>query len=70
MISGKSIQGSWGGSSAPDKDIPRLAEFYLQGDLPLEILLSKSYTLDQINEAIEDLKNQKVFRPLISYGKS
>ena len=66
LISGKKIQGTWGGSSNPDNDIPRLAELYLQGHLPLELLLTKTYTLEQINEALDDLETGKVFRPLIT----
>jgi S-(hydroxymethyl)glutathione dehydrogenase / alcohol dehydrogenase len=67
LICGKSIQGSWGGGSAPDVDIPRIAELYVQGNLPLELLLSKTYSLDEINEALDDLENQRVFRPLITF---
>ncbi len=67
MICGKSIHGSWGGGSTPDVDIPRIAELYAQGDLPLELLLTKTYSLDEINEALDDLENQKVFRPLITF---
>ena len=66
LISGKQIQGSWGGSSNPDNDIPRLAELYLQSRLPLELLLTKTYTLEEINEALYDLEVGNVFRPLIN----
>jgi len=67
LICGKSIQGSWGGGSAPDIDIPRIAELYSQGGLPLELLLSKTYKLDEINDALDDLENQRVLRPLITF---
>ena len=67
LICGKSLQGSWGGNSAPDVDIPRIAELYAQGGVPLELLLSKTYSLDEINEALDDLENQRVFRPLITF---
>ncbi|MFC2117215.1 zinc-binding dehydrogenase [Bacteroidota bacterium] len=67
LINGKTIQGSWGGRSDPDNDIPRIAELYLQGHLPLELLLTKTYTLEQINEALDDLETGKVFRPLITF---
>jgi S-(hydroxymethyl)glutathione dehydrogenase / alcohol dehydrogenase len=65
LISGKQIQGTWGGSSNPDNDVPRLAELYLQSRLPLELLLTKTYTLEEINEALYDLEVGNVFRPLI-----
>jgi S-(hydroxymethyl)glutathione dehydrogenase/alcohol dehydrogenase len=62
---GKSIRGSWGGGSQPDKDIPLFADMYFKGDLNLEPLISKEYALDDINEAIDDLENQKIVRALI-----
>ena len=65
LISGKQIKGSWGGGANPDIDIPILAELYLNGDLPLEKLLGKRYKLDEINDAIDDLENNKFGRPII-----
>ena len=65
LICGKQIRGSWGGSSRPDRDIPMLAQLYLEGKLPLEKLITKRYTLDAINEALDDLENNRVGRPLI-----
>jgi len=65
LICGKQIRGSWGGSSKPDRDIPMLAELYLEGKLPLEKLITKRYRLDDINEALDDLEHRRVGRPLI-----
>ncbi len=65
LISGKRIAGSWGGASQPDRDIPRLAELYRRGDLPLERLLTRRYCLDDVNTALDDLEQRKVFRPLL-----
>jgi len=62
---GKQIRGSWGGSSLPDRDIPKLSELYRKYQLPLEKLISKRYSLDEINEAMTDLKNRKINRGLI-----
>ena len=66
LISGKAIKGSWGGASRPDNDIPKLAKIYNEGNLPLEKLVNKVYSLDEINQALDDLENYKVFRPIIS----
>jgi len=66
LISGKVIKGSWGGASRPDNDIPKLAKIYNEGNLPLEKLVNKVYSLDEINQALDDLENYKVFRPIIS----
>ncbi len=70
FISGKQIKGSWGGSSNPDVDIPKIAQLYLDGKLPLQKLFDKKYTLEQINEAIDDLENRRVIRPLIVIDES
>ncbi|KIM05700.1 MAG: acetoin dehydrogenase [Sulfurovum sp. AS07-7] len=70
LICGKQIQGSWGGASCPDRDILKIAQLYLDGKLPLEKLLDKQYTLEEINEALDDLEKRNVLRPLIVIDKS
>jgi len=65
LICGKQIRGTWGGGSNPDRDIPMFAQLYLDGKLPLEKLITKRYSLGAINEALDDLKNHRVGRPLI-----
>lgn len=65
LICGKQIRGSWGGSCNPDRDIPMFAKLYLEGRLPLEKLLTRRYRLDQINEALDDMEQHRVLRPLI-----
>ena len=69
LICGKEIIGSWGGDSKPEQDIPKFAKLYLEGKLPLEKLLTRRYSLDQINEALNDLEQRKVGRPLIEFNK-
>lgn len=65
LICGKRIQGSWGGDCRPDEDIPRFAELYRNGRLPLERLITKRYRLEDINEALDDLEAKRVGRPLL-----
>ena len=38
--------------------------------MPLERLVTKKYKLDEINIALDDLKNSNVFRPLITIDES
>ena len=64
LIKGKRIQGSWGGECDPDHDIPLLAKHYLEGKLPLEKMISHRYKLEEINEALDKLKNNKMTRAL------
>lgn len=65
LICGKNIKGSWGGSYIPKRDHPKLFSLYESGKLPLEKLFTRVYTLDQVNEALQDLSTGKVLRPLI-----
>ncbi len=65
LICGKRIQGSWGGDCRPDEDIPRFAELYRNGRLPLERLITKRYRLEDINEALDDLEAKRVGRPVL-----
>ena len=66
MICGKQIIGSWGGSSDPDRDIPIYADLYLKGKLPLDRLITHRYSLEEVNQALDDLEQNKVVRPLIA----
>jgi S-(hydroxymethyl)glutathione dehydrogenase/alcohol dehydrogenase len=66
LISGKRILGSWGGSSRPDVDVPRFAELYRKGILPLARLLSEPYPLEAVNRAMADLAARRVTRALLA----
>jgi S-(hydroxymethyl)glutathione dehydrogenase/alcohol dehydrogenase len=70
LIAGKNIRGSWGGGCKPDIDVPRLAEAYRAGRLPLELMVNRVYALDQVNEAIDDLEQRRAMRPLIAIDPS
>jgi S-(hydroxymethyl)glutathione dehydrogenase/alcohol dehydrogenase len=70
LICGKQIKGSWGGASRPDEDIPKFAELYREGKLPLDKLITRRYALNEINEALDDLEYQRVGRPLIEIDPS
>ncbi len=65
LIRGKRIIGTWGGESQPDRDIPMYVDLYLSGKLKLDGLVTHTYSLLDINQALEDLENGKVGRALI-----
>ncbi|MCS6814505.1 MAG: zinc-binding dehydrogenase [Cyanobacteria bacterium] len=65
LIKGKQILGTWGGETNPDRDIPRYANLFQAGKLALEQLITHTYSLDDINRALEDLETGKVGRALI-----
>lgn len=52
----KVLTGSEGGDCRPDVDIPKLVRLCQAGKLKFDGLVSKRYRLDDINEAIADLK--------------
>lgn len=54
---GKTISGSHGGESLPQFDIPRYNNLFLSNRLKLKNLISKTYTLEDINSAIEEMRN-------------
>ena len=62
---GKKILGTWGGDNNPDLHYPRYCSLTHHGKLNLEALTAKTYSLDHIDQALKDLKEGKVLRPLI-----
>ncbi len=53
----KVLKGSHGGEALPHRDIPRYLGLLKAGRLHLKELVAKRYALDQINEAIRDMKS-------------
>lgn len=60
------IQGVYMGSANPKRDIPMIAELYLQGRYNLDDLVSKEISIDQVNEGYDSLKDPKVNRVVIT----
>lgn len=63
----KQLIGSLFGSGNIRKDIPRLMELYTQGQLNLDDLITQTYTLDQINEGYEAMRNGENIRGVILF---
>ena len=62
---GKSLLGTWGGDSAPDRDYGRYGRLLAAGRFPVRDLLSKPYRLADADQALQDLAAGRVGRPLI-----
>jgi S-(hydroxymethyl)glutathione dehydrogenase/alcohol dehydrogenase len=62
---GKSLMGTWGGDSVPDRDYGRFARLLGSQRFPVRNLLSKPYALEQADQALQDLASGKIGRPLI-----
>ena len=61
----KEVKGSLFGNSNPTYDIPKMLELYRQGTLHLDELITRTYTLDQVNEGYDDLIAGKNIRGVI-----
>jgi S-(hydroxymethyl)glutathione dehydrogenase/alcohol dehydrogenase len=66
---GKSLLGTWGGDSVPERDYGRFARLLSAGRFPVRDLLSKPYGLEQINQALADLAAGVIGRPLIDMSQ-
>jgi NDMA-dependent alcohol dehydrogenase len=63
----KQIVGSLFGSGNPRADIPKLLGLYREGQLDLDGLVTKTYTLDGVNEGYEDMRAGKNIRGVMVY---
>jgi NDMA-dependent alcohol dehydrogenase len=63
----KQIRGSLYGSSNAQHDIPRMLELYNQGQLKLDELITREYSLEDVNQGYEDMRNGLNIRGLIRY---
>lgn len=61
------IQGSVMGSNQFPVDMPRLVDFYLQGKLHLDDMISKRIRLDEVNDAFAELKRGEIARSVIVF---
>ncbi|MBS15343.1 MAG: alcohol dehydrogenase [Gammaproteobacteria bacterium] len=67
FLSEKKIQGSNMGSNRFRVDMPRFVEFYLNGKLHLDQMISKHTRLDDVNLALEALKTGEEARHVIIF---
>lgn len=63
----KTIKGTLFGGANPQYDIVRLLRLYDAGQLKLDELITRRYTLEQVNEGYADLRDGKIIRGVITY---
>jgi S-(hydroxymethyl)glutathione dehydrogenase / alcohol dehydrogenase len=61
----KVLMGSWYGSARPWIDLPKMVDLYMSGKLQIDSLVSRTYPLDEINEAYEALERGEVARSVL-----
>ena len=66
-ILGKSILGSMYGGCNPNRDFPKLLEFYREGKLDLDGMITNTYSIDQAPQAFADLESGRNARGVILY---
>jgi Zn-dependent alcohol dehydrogenase len=64
---GQAMVGSKMGDVVIKRDIPWMIDLYQQGRLKLDELVSQTWSLDQINEAIENTKSGAAKRNVITF---
>ena len=64
---GKRLLGTWGGDNEPDRDFPRYCRLLRSGKMDLAPITPRRYTLEQVNEALDDLEHGRAVRPLICF---
>ncbi len=67
LLSEKTLTGSNMGSNQFRTDMPRYVDMYLDGRLHLDEMVSKTITLEQINDGFDDMKAGNVARSVILF---
>ncbi|GLP73022.1 alcohol dehydrogenase [Mycobacterium antarcticum] len=67
VAEGRSLIGSYLGSTVPARDIPRFVELWRAGRLPIESLVSATIGLDQINGGMDELADGRAVRQIIEF---
>lgn len=63
----RTVKGSYLGSCVPSRDIPRYIEWYLQGRLPVDRLLSERLRLEDINAGFDRLASGATIRQVVTF---
>jgi len=66
LLAQKMLTGAAQGAAVPGVDIPRWVDLYMAGRLPIDRLITRTYSLDQINEAFEAFEKGEVIRAVIT----
>jgi S-(hydroxymethyl)glutathione dehydrogenase/alcohol dehydrogenase len=64
----KVLMGSWYGSARPWIDLPKMVDLYMSGKLKIDPLVSRTYPLEEINEAYEALERGEVARSVLVFN--
>jgi S-(hydroxymethyl)glutathione dehydrogenase/alcohol dehydrogenase len=63
----KDLQGAIFGGLAPRNAIPELLSLYQEGQLKLDELVTTKYSLEDINQGYQDMRDGKNIRGMVIY---
>ncbi len=65
----KVYRGTYGGSARPDHDFPMYVRWFKEGKLPLDLLVSRRFKLEEVNEACAALERGEILgRAIIEFS--
>jgi Zn-dependent alcohol dehydrogenase len=64
----KVVTGSLYGSCRPRIDMPKILDLYAMGRLPLDLLVTRTYELNDVNTGFADLLSGRLARGVITFG--
>ena len=63
----RTLKGSYVGSSAPQRDVPRMIALFRAGRLPVDELLTHRLKLEDINEGFDRLREGVGVRQVVTF---
>lgn len=67
LFNGRKLMSSWAGNTRMRSQLPEIVEWYLEGKLELDSLVSHRFTLDEINSGFDLMKSGKSLRSVVLY---
>jgi len=67
VAGGRTIVGSYLGSAVPARDVPRFAQLWREGRLPVERLVSHELGLDDVNAGMDRLARGEAVRQIVRF---
>jgi len=64
----KTVMGTYYGTANPARDFPLFADMHLKGTIRLDQLITKTYTLDEVNEAFAEMLSGRLARGVIVFS--
>jgi S-(hydroxymethyl)mycothiol dehydrogenase len=65
---GGALKPSWYGDCLPSRDFPKLVDLYMAGRLDLDLFVSETIALDQVEEAFHRMERGEVLRSVVVLG--